>query len=47
MHDVGIAGAASVMGEEIVNAKALDRAFVDRMNRKREDCVLGAMHWRT
>jgi 2-polyprenyl-6-methoxyphenol hydroxylase-like FAD-dependent oxidoreductase len=37
--------AAFVMGEEIVAAKSLGRQFVERMNRKREERVLGAMHW--
>lgn len=37
--------AAFVLGEEIVAAKALDREFVERVNRKRAGRVLGAMRW--
>lgn len=37
--------AAFVMGEEIVRAPALDKRFVENVNRRREDRVLGAMRW--
>ena len=37
--------AAFVMGEEIVNAPALDRRFIEKVNWKRQDRVLGAARW--
>ncbi|MGD2166831.1 MAG: monooxygenase, partial [Gammaproteobacteria bacterium] len=37
--------AAFVAGEEIVNAQSLDRQFVERLDRRRQDRVLGAMRW--
>lgn len=37
--------AAFIMGEEIVNAPALDKRFVENVNMKRQDRVLGAMRW--
>ena len=33
------------MGAEIVNSSKLDRAFVDRVDNRRNAGVLGAMHW--